>query len=451
MVEINFRIAPLNRRVIVIGDSFPFRSTFSSGAPADSLHAALVWNTAAGGGGNRYTAVGDMNWLRYLTYQSFDYDGTCNYGFFGQITPTIVARMPAILAADNADTVVLNMSINSYNSTTPNTNVVNDELAAAATAVSLCQAAGRFLVICTPAAAGDSAAGYYLDANQAKARLYIRRQIRELYKNTPGVAVADMEPGYALTSSGDGRAIDGLVSLAGGASPKIHPSPYGSYQRALRLLPIFQARFMTASGLTAMTNTDNYDATYNLSGSRSTNPALDSTGGTVGTGGSGSLANGWSGGNSGDTGHTRTYAKVTGPNTGRPAQQIVFGGTMNSTADITALFKSLSGLTIGDNVRLAIELDGWSGLTNVEAVSAVINANGPTFAPGVADMHSFDTGATVGNEIGNMPPAVGPGLMITPPFALTATTPRIILGVRALNTSAIAGTINVLNMAFIGA
>ncbi|WP_182087273.1 hypothetical protein [Aureimonas sp. ME7] len=110
---------------------------------------------------------------------------------------------------------------------------------------------------------------------------------------------------------------------------------------------------------------------------------------------------------------------------------------------------------MGDRVRLAVEFDGWSGLQNVEAVSPSINPNTSIYTGGVADMsyidaHAADRGAN-DSPSGNLPETVGPGLMLTPPFTLTAATPRIVLGARALNGRTIAGTIDILNMALIGA
>jgi len=206
--------------------------------------------------------------------------------------------------------------------------------------------------------------------------------------------------------------------------------------------------------LSMRTNPDNYNATYNPSGSRNSNPVLDSTGGTAGTGGSGTIASGWSGGNGGDTGHTRVYSKVTGANTGRPAQRVVLAGTMGANTEISLLFISMTGQTIGDRVRLAVELDGWTGLSNVESICAVINPNGPTWDGGVADMHYLDaanadrTGNT--SPIGNLPATVTAGLMVTPYFVLTHTPPRILLAARAITGKTIAATVDVLNIALIG-
>ncbi len=424
-----------------------FRHTFSSGSG--------VWNRAAGGSGNRYLVVGELNWLRYLTHQSFDFDGTGNYGIVGQKTPEIVARLRGILAKDDADTIVMPSSINGFLANNPN--VVSEELGAIETAYQLCRAAGRFLILETPSAGGDSSGSVFPNANMNRARLHVRRAMREIYRGKPGVCVVDMEPGYANPASGDGRALDGMVtSRAGGvAAAPLHTTGLGAYQRALRLLPVFQARFPISAGLTAMTNTDSFDAVYNPSGSRSSNPALDSSGGTPGTGGSGTVASGWIGGHGADTGHTRAYSKVTGPNTGRPVQRIVLGGTMMSNAEFALLLMNLSGRSVGDRVRLAVEFDGWSGVQNVEAISPSINPNTSVYSGGVADMsyidaHAADRSAN-DNPSGNLPASVGPGLMLTPAFVLTAATPRIILGARALNGRTIGGTIDVLNMALIAA
>ncbi|WP_182422195.1 hypothetical protein [Aureimonas sp. ME7] len=326
--------APRNRRVIAVGDSFMFRHTFSSGNG--------VWNALPGGAGNRYLAVGELNWLRYLTHQSFDFDGSGNYGIVGQKTAEIAARLPAILALDEADTIVMPCSINGF--LVDNPDVVTQELAALDIAYQLCRAAGRFLILETPSAGGDGGGGAFPNANMNRARLHVRRTMREIYRGRPGVVVTDMEPGYANPASGDGRALDGMVTnrAGGAAAVPIHTTGLGAYRRALRLLPIFLARFPQASGLAAMTNTDNYDVVFNPGGSRNSNPALDAGGGTPGTGGTGTLASGWSGGHGADTGHTRAYSKATGPNTGRPVQRIVLGGTMMSNAEVALLLMTLA-------------------------------------------------------------------------------------------------------------
>lgn len=443
------RGAPINRKVAFLKDSYAARETTSTNNGK--------WN-AVTTAGNRYLACGMMDWLRYMTYQAFDFDGMLSYGMVGQKTSEIAARLSALFAETDAATIVSGSSVNGIlainDGSVTAAACYAEEMAAADDIIARCAANGKYLYFQTPYTVGDSTAAGFTLVSQHRTRARIRKSLIRKYGSTPGVEIVDMDVGYADPTSGDGRALLGMVAT----NPRIHPAPMGAYAsaRAFMTGSSFGRRFSPRTALSCYSNSEGYHATFNPDGARNSNPVLDSTGGSTGTGGSGSLAIGWSAGQSAtETGVTRTYSKVSGPNTGRPAQRIVLGGTTVENGQLSLLFQNLAGLTIGDTVRLVIEIDGWTGLSNIEALSAIINPNGGSFDGGVADMHYIDANdalrTTNASPIGNMPASVGPGLLLTPPFVLTSATPRILFAARALSALTVGGTIDVLNMGLMGA
>lgn len=413
-----------NRRVAIVGDSFFFRHTFNGVT-------STVWDPV-GLIGNRYLCHGELNWVRYLTRQAFDFDGVSNYGIFGETNTQISARFAPALAANDASTIIRIVSVNASSDAA----YYSESMAAIAADVATAQAENRNLILLLPATAGDATfTGQRMSATKRVARARLRNDLRQLYGfgNVKGVDVLDMDPNYAdqVSTLGDTN----LLMTSEG----LHPSTRGAYVRALRYMEVF-GKLYDKRLFSIANNTDLYDATNNPQGAfGTTNPALDGTGGTVGTGGSGSLATGWTGGNGGDTAHSRTYSKVTGPNTGRPAQRCVFGGTsLAATVDASIMFANIATV-VGETYQVTVELDGWTNVSNIATIRIAAIQDGGAFTNMGGDMDYSGT-------VGVAPATVMDGALMTAPFKAVSTSTRIRLDARLLAGAPVTGTIDVLGI-----
>lgn len=418
--------SPTNRDVMIVGDSFFFRETYNG-------LTANVWDTGASPIGNRYLCYGTLNWLRYRTRLGFNFDGSKNFGVSGETNPQISSRFVAAMQQCDAATILRIVSVNK----TSDAVYYSETMSSIAADVASAKAWGRYIVLLLPAAAGDSTfTSQRFTGAQRLARHQLRNDILNLYGfgNVPGVDVVDMDSNYADPASTTGD------TLANMTVEGLHPSIIGARTRSLNLLSLFNKRFHPRVFCVG-NNSDIYDATNNLAGALNPNPALDGTGGTVGTNGSGNIATSWTGGNGGDVGHTRAYSKVTGPNTGRPAQRCTLGGTFGATAqDVTIMFQNYTVVS-GARYKLRAEFDGWSGVTGVSCLTLkAINTTG--FGIWGADMdYSGTTGILQPTEVD--------GVMETPEFVTDGTTSRLQVVARGIPNAAMAGTIDILGIKLI--
>lgn len=306
---------PKNRKVALLGDSRMRRHNSTSTG-------RLV-----------YEAEGFLNWLRFLTRQSFYFDETLNFGVDGDNSQQVLARTDAALAATDAGTFVLLCSTNERVS--QNFAFTHD---AVASIIRKVRGAGRILIIIAELPKGESA----MTGNQipTAAQREIHQQVRQWYMKqgyTAGIYVVD--PWINLS---DPSTTNGWFN-AGNTSDGVHPVALGGYNIARSCLSLFQNLFPWQY-YTPQNNIDIYDATNNpygcLQTTTSTNPMFIGTGGTVGTGGSGTLATGWTGANSsGATAVTRTYSQVTDA-AGLGWQQCVLGGTPLGSSPTATLWRA---------------------------------------------------------------------------------------------------------------
>jgi hypothetical protein len=404
--------------VAIIGDSYAGHNT-------SNVNGTSNWGVNTG---NRYMAYGYLSMLRMISRQSFNFDGTNNYGVVGETTPQILLRIAGMLQNSTAQTIFYQGGINDRGTANLTLQQTKD---AVSTSFNMILDTGRTLFVPVPGPVGDSSfTSQRLSATQVANHLMYRRWLNETYSNTPGVSVIDTYPGIADVTSTTGDAVVGQLYEG------LHPSTGGANTYATNIKPVTSLIYPPRETVLFGSNSDIYGAS-NPNGSLTGNPFVTGTGGTPGTGGSGSIADSWTGGNGGDTGHTRTYSKVT--SNGKAWQQCVFAGTPTSSGDaVVALQNFTSNIAVGDNLRAVCEVEWDASVTGIQ-----------TFRLRIVDTGSFvNVGVDMdySGSIGFWPTSAGSGILMTPPGMITSTNQRVALEARLISGTACAGTIRFRSM-----
>lgn len=397
-----------NRKIVIFGDSRTDQNTVPSISTASATEYSKM-------------AQGWIGWLQALTNQRFDFDLGDNYGKSGDTSAQMLARIPAALAATTAKVAIVLIGTNDANSSVPfATTKANVDAS-----IALLQAAGMTVIVIAELPRGDGTnTSARLTATNLKHFLQYAEYLRRL-KTTPGVFVADPWQYWADPLSTTGDVVSPTYTKDG-----LHEAPIGAYYIALALVPIVNAIFPPVDILPTA-NSDLFDATDNPWGCLNSNPMMDGTAGTFNaTGGSGVVATGWSE-NAGPT-WTRVYSKATLAN-GKPAQQVVLGGTGTTSGVGFRQIITAGNLTIGDQVQAvaSVEIDASAANTSQLALQLLDNN---TITSG--DMRRTLTTETIPNIASQIRV-----ILRTPVYTLTSTTLQLQFFMNVLNAVTPAATI----------
>lgn len=399
-----------NRKVVIFGDSRTDQCTVPSIATPSSTEYSKM-------------AQGWIGWLQFLSGQRFDFDLADNYGKSGDTTAQLLARVPAAIAATTAKVAIVYIGTNSANAGVSFASYKADLDAI----IALLQAAGMTVILIAETPRGDSTnTSQRLSATNLKIFLQYAEYLKRL-RTTPGVFVADPWQYWADPLSTTGDVISATYTKDG-----LHPAPLGAYYIAQAVLPIINAIFPPVDIL-PQSNSDLYDATNNPWGCLNSNPMMDGTGGSFNaTGGSGSVATGWSE-NAGPT-WTRVYSKSTLTN-GKPAQQVVIGGTGTTGTENLRQVITSGNLTIGDQVQAVASIEIDASAANISMLALQLLDNNT--------ITSGDFRRSVSTEVFPNVATSIKGVMRTPVYTLTTTTLQLQFNMLVLNAVTPAATVRI--------
>ena len=399
-----------NRKVIIFGDSRTDQCTVPSITTSSSIEYSKM-------------AQGWIGWLQFLSGQRFDFDLADNYGKSGDTSAQLLARVPAAIATTTAKVAIVLIGTNDANSSVPyaTTKANFDAI------IALLQAAGMTVIVIAELPRGDSTnTSARLTATNLKHFMQYTEYLRRL-RTTPGVFVADPWQYWADPLSATGDAISATYTKDG-----LHENPLGAYYIALSVLPIINSIF-PAVDILPTSNSDLFDATDNPWGCLNSNPMMDGTGGSFNaTGGSGLVATGWSE-NAGPT-WTRTYSKSTLAN-GKPAQQIVIGGTGTTSGVGFRQTITAGNLTIGDQVQAVASIEIDASAANVSQLALQLLDNNTITSGDMRRSVSTEVVPNISSQI--------KGVMRTPIYTLTSTTLQLQFFMNVLNAVTPAATVRI--------
>jgi lysophospholipase L1-like esterase len=399
----------LKRNVAIIGDSRTFQCTSIT---AGSEYSKL--------------AQGYIGWLQFLTRQRFNFKIADNYGVSGDSTDMVLARVPAMLKATKAYTIIVWVGTNDRNTT--NNYDYSHTIANLMQIRDLCLAAKRRVVFIAEGPRGNASnTGNALTGTQLLNHLRVRqwlltqRDVDNVYVADPWQYLADPVStlGYDLLSTSK----DGL-----------HPNPLGAYYVALALQPLFEFLFSPVDLLPA-SNTDQYDAVNLPFGCLNTNPMMQGTAGTFNTAASGSLADTYS--ENATPTWTRVYSKVVSGN--KTMQQVVIGGTgQNNSLSVRQIITSTK-LAVGDMIYALAEVEIDPNVANMSDISLRLMENSITIGDGRRAL-STEVFPTINTTL--------KGVMRTPVYQLGATTTvQLQMGFVPINAAALSATVRFGRMA----
>jgi hypothetical protein len=412
-LDARFRRA--NRRVLAVGDSRT--AAISSYDPASVI---------------TYEANGYLTSARFLSRQRFDFDASRdNGGVGGDTTTMILARLPALLAANDASVIAILGETNDRGSAamTAAQTIANWDAMEA-----LVLGAGRTLLWLAEMPRGDTVnTGNRLSGDQLAYHFQCHRDLLGRH-GRPGVFVADPWKYMALANSLTGDAIAGMLHDG------LHTSLVGGFAAGKAVAEVLNQIFPAIDFLPT-SNADVYAANH-PKGYLNSNPMMDGSSGAVGTGGSGSLATGYTGSSGSGYGTiTRAYSKVTDAVLGREVQQIVLGGTPTAASSLDLVRQSsLHGnVAAGDKLRAFCDIEWDAGLTGLYGLN--LRARFLNAAATVLDARDMD-GYTSSFL---MPTGANSGIMLLPNIPAPATFDDLQLSVRSQHpaNTACAGTIRI--------
>ncbi len=333
-----------------------------------------------------------------------------NKGISGDTTTGVLARLQADVLDRRPDIVFVWCGTNdinsgaSYATVTSNLNTIYQRI--------LDQGATVIAVPVTPrnAAAGTDWAG----ASQRRTHLAVNHWINRKAQETQGMLLIDPCTIWTDPTSANGDARSGF------STDGVHCSPTGGYWMG-------EAAVATLGGLirpiqqVAVSQYDQYDATYNPSGNLLSNGLLTGTGGTVGTGASGTVATGWQLSRSSGSHVTATGSKTTRSD-GLPGdvQQIVL--TVNGSGSGTGI---VNFATSPSSVTTGLAAGAWvEGSCEIE-VSASSGGGSPVEAV-YLDMQDVTSGGSRVRCFQSLngykyPNVAWKGVFKTPPLQLVGT------------------------------
>lgn len=399
-----------NRKVAILGDSRCDQSTVPSLTTVSTTEFSKE-------------AQGFITWLQFLTGQRVDFDIADNYGTSGDTTTQMLARVPGMIAASQAKTVIILAGTNNWGASISYAQSISDIQAIDA----LFAAAGWTRIYIAELPRGDSTnTSNRLSATNLKFHLRLVEFYRNL-RTTPGVFVADAWQYWADPLSTTGDVVSVTYTKDG-----LHPDPLGAYWIAQSLVPVINALYPPID-LLPQINSDQYDGTNNVNGCLNTNPMMGGTGGSFNaTGGSGTVADGWS--ESAGPTWTRVYSKQTLTN-GKAAQQVVLGGTGTASGVSLRQVITSGNLAVGDKVYAIASVEIDPSAANISQLALQLFDNNT--------VTSGDFRRTASTEfVPNITSSIK-GVMRTPIYTLTSSTLQLQFNMLVQNAVTPAATVRI--------
>ncbi|MGV6475353.1 SGNH/GDSL hydrolase family protein [Azotobacter vinelandii] len=259
-------------------------------------------NCVGTAGGLTLENYGYIHWALMLSRQCAVLENPLvdNWGIGGNTSRDFKGRYAPLLAATEADTIILtgptndrgSANMSAWESIDNYTGIIDNILKVGKEVILLCDTPRGDTSFTGQALAGDQ-----LTAHQ------IVRQWMLSQDNGGSILVADPYPDWVDAVSASAYARLGYTHDG------LHPTPTGAYYMGKALAGALTRKFAGREVASIATNADLFSAA-NPNGSMVNNPMVRNTGtnGTLGTGGAGTIAQYWSGTNAGGaSGITRTY------------------------------------------------------------------------------------------------------------------------------------------------
>lgn len=368
-------------KVAIIGDSRTFQQCSVTATSAN------------------FENTGYVNWLRFETRQAFDFAVENNFGIAGEASKPILDRTSTALAQCNAGVWILLSSTNDRGS---DSNTGQMSLANIKATINLILGAGAIVIVLNESPRGNvDWPGVRLSPTALGYEYEVRDGVMILAGAHPRLSPANSfevlaEPGSPTGDIIIGMAYDGL-----------HFGVPGGQEIAGVLKPVADALFPARSVLPT-SNSNQFNATFNATGSLNANPMATGEGGSVGTGGSGELAASWAGFSTA-TGLTRTYSKVS------TWQQIVLGGTTPAGSPTADLFRQTGlhlNVAAGDRLEGVAEVEWDADLAGVYGLALrILILDGSTTVWDSQDMAAH-------SQTDSIPSVAKSGVMRTPSFVV---------------------------------
>jgi lysophospholipase L1-like esterase len=409
--------------------TYPSDNTFSIFSDSIGFNNSVPANDGALNNGCRYLAHGYLNWAAFFSRQRLNFQPIMNWGFPGDDTINLLARIDAFLAGSTATNVILEIGTNDAKGFEANPTVYSlaNIIVRLQSIIDKLRAAGKRVFIITPFPRDGSTQGT-LSAGAQLILQGIRSYILNLTV-TSTLRIVDAwrymaDPASAVGGALSGYTYDGL-----------HPTQTGA--RAIGLALSEQIGQLYAGGYfhykdyTKRSANDLYDATNNPRGSLIPNPLLQGSGGSVGGGGSGTLAAGWAGQQANT--ETIVYTNDVLCADGVRSQRAVLGGTASGAADRYLLIKNpvtASQWQIGDTIEGFCDIEWDADITGISSIGLGIINNSSFLRYLGMDWTSVIASTP-------MPAFADKGIIRMPRFTLDATAYRFGLIART-----IAGTVS---------
>lgn len=327
-------------------------------------------NCVGTAGGLTLENYGYIHWALMLSRQCAVLENPLvdNWGIGGNTSRDFKGRYAPLLAATEADTIILtgptndrgSANMSAWESIDNYTGIIDNILKVGKEVILLCDTPRGDTTFTSNALAGDQLTNHQI----------VRQWMLSL-DNGGSILAADPYPDWVDAVSASAYAKLGYTHDG------LHPSPVGAYWMGKALAGALTRKFAGREVKSIATNADLFSAA-NPNGSMVQNPMVRNTGtpGTLGTGGTGTIGQYWSGTNaSGASGITRSYSF-----TADGIQQCALSGSASGSAaacDILRQTNLHTTLVPGATYEAFADVEVDSGTSNFSSLQLGIEVTDP--------------------------------------------------------------------------